>query len=814
MTTYATGNPLGSTAVKDLYDNAENVDNFVNGPDVGYVDRFNKFRKSWAGIEGDFQQFLMNSGYEFIGEYDDPGELTISARNQIFAKDGEFWRASATLALPYTTVNNWAIDQPKFVSVGDAVLRQDLADISDLTLGAALVGRAVRHFNTAAELLATPGRYDGDVAYLSGYFSSAPGVGSGLVRWRAGYAGSTDNGTRFPATGGAWERPILDDTVHLEWFGIVGDGVTLEDAKVRAAVAATPVGGTLVMPSREMTVLMDVPSLQGRWPAAANFNKEGMTVIGNHACIFKLKDFVSAYNDYTGVTAVGTFRVSRSNVRVHGLSVDANADHHYEIVAGGFKQWEELPSNRRPPSGFIVTVDDNAANVDSVKLIDCKVYRPLQGFYAAGNLSIVPGASLDDITFFQKTMPTNLVTNCEFDRCEVSYARGNDFINVSGTYDCRTTRCISRNSMYHSFRHYAGVESCLVDSCAAYTNYTEIASRWNETDLGYWRTNNPASADFKIQRSGYAIGATAAQTAANSGNVRRCVMSNNTMWYSANTDIGQSVIPGGIVDSTQHTLASFFIWQAVNGNQMLDNVSHNSPFIGVAYENSILSLNPATQGVVFRGGAVNNCAREGLFSIGTGPAFDSIAFTNCGIEGSGLGVWYVQGGATIINCPRRWERSTPNTLDLIKFVEYGTAGRAFISNNPVRGYTGAQINKLSTDIVHGTDGGGVSLTLLAGWATGSEPALITVDCAGNVTMTGRINTAAGGTDTFATLSGTLVMYRPREDTRFVLWQDSGSAGATIGMVTESVGDLSAVRGAVAAGTPVTIQANWKVDLRV
>ena len=30
MTTYNTGNPLGSTSPKDLYDNAENLDELVN----------------------------------------------------------------------------------------------------------------------------------------------------------------------------------------------------------------------------------------------------------------------------------------------------------------------------------------------------------------------------------------------------------------------------------------------------------------------------------------------------------------------------------------------------------------------------------------------------------------------------------------------------------------------------------------------------------------------------------------------------------------------------------------------------------------
>lgn len=134
MTTYNTGNPIGSTAAKDLYDNAENLDLLMNGPNDDYPDRLGVSRQSWRGMENDFNQFLINSGYEFIGDYDADGPLLISTANQVFTKDGEYWRAAASLALPYTTVNNWVIDQPKFVSVGDAVLRQDLSEPTGTTL--------------------------------------------------------------------------------------------------------------------------------------------------------------------------------------------------------------------------------------------------------------------------------------------------------------------------------------------------------------------------------------------------------------------------------------------------------------------------------------------------------------------------------------------------------------------------------------------------------------------------------------------------------------------------------------------------------
>lgn len=137
--TYDTsGEPLGSTAVKVLYNNASNLDDAVNSTERTWVDRppFRRTRKTFYGMEQDFSEFLLSSGYEFLGDYDADGPLTITKPNQIFTKDGEYWRPGPALELPYTTVNDWVVDQPKFVAVGDAALRQELAQLT----GANLVG--------------------------------------------------------------------------------------------------------------------------------------------------------------------------------------------------------------------------------------------------------------------------------------------------------------------------------------------------------------------------------------------------------------------------------------------------------------------------------------------------------------------------------------------------------------------------------------------------------------------------------------------------------------------------------------------------
>ena len=138
MTTYKTGNPIGSTKVKDLYDNAENLDEFVNSQSkLTHPDRRGVSRKTWHGMEQDFsgfmdlsdqafQQFLLSSGYEDIGEYG--AGLLIERRNQVFRYNDELYRAAADLELPYTTNGVWGDEGGGFVSVGDAVLRQQLSD--------------------------------------------------------------------------------------------------------------------------------------------------------------------------------------------------------------------------------------------------------------------------------------------------------------------------------------------------------------------------------------------------------------------------------------------------------------------------------------------------------------------------------------------------------------------------------------------------------------------------------------------------------------------------------------------------------------
>jgi len=125
--TYDTSDlPLGTTSPKALYNNASNMDDAMNSELPSWTDRFGRLRETFAGMEQAFSDFLLAAGYVDIGDYDLDGPLTITQRNQVFSHAGSYYRAGPSLVLPYTTVNNWALDESNFVLTGDATLRAEL----------------------------------------------------------------------------------------------------------------------------------------------------------------------------------------------------------------------------------------------------------------------------------------------------------------------------------------------------------------------------------------------------------------------------------------------------------------------------------------------------------------------------------------------------------------------------------------------------------------------------------------------------------------------------------------------------------------
>ncbi|MDQ5184071.1 hypothetical protein RCE24_23815, partial [Klebsiella variicola subsp. variicola] len=207
MSTYKTGNPLGSAAVKDLFDNAENLDFALNSlTALIWTDRLGKVRPSFFGMETSFlsqmasqesrftsqladqdtrfDTFIASSGYDIVGDYTvgtipEGNPLTITEYNQLIRYNNELYKLTAATDIPFTasgkTDETWtATDSAHFVSVGDAALRQNLGSSE----GFSLIGQAtysqIRNFTGSGNSIMCCGaetRLDG----AQGIFDQVPG---------------------------------------------------------------------------------------------------------------------------------------------------------------------------------------------------------------------------------------------------------------------------------------------------------------------------------------------------------------------------------------------------------------------------------------------------------------------------------------------------------------------------------------------------------------------------------------------------------------------------------------------------------------
>lgn len=164
--TYDTsGEPLGSTAVKVVYNNASNLDDAVNGEALTWTDRppFGRIRRTWYGMEQSFNEFLNGSGFEVVHlTYVDGVPLVVDRPTQFIDRSGLVYRVKLPQSFPLTLSGTWATDQALLLDVGDQSLRTALA----ATGGAGMIGYRMR---TVADRL-------NDVANVKDYGAIADGT--------------------------------------------------------------------------------------------------------------------------------------------------------------------------------------------------------------------------------------------------------------------------------------------------------------------------------------------------------------------------------------------------------------------------------------------------------------------------------------------------------------------------------------------------------------------------------------------------------------------------------------------------------------
>lgn len=235
--TYSTAHlPIGTTDVKALYNNASNFDEFSVSDSPAFTDRKGFRRRTIAGINAQFDQFLVSSGWVFANPVSYQAGIVLSLPNQIFERGGEYYRVAPGVSLPYTTTGVWASEQSNFVGIGDAPLRSELANTIDLGKGAAMLGRSVQVVQSIQDLPTLPIGAS-TTAFALGHTDAMDGGGGMYQYLGASVKADNDGSVKASTAGGAWELITANGTVTLKQFGVkFDDGVTNNRDRIQAAI--------------------------------------------------------------------------------------------------------------------------------------------------------------------------------------------------------------------------------------------------------------------------------------------------------------------------------------------------------------------------------------------------------------------------------------------------------------------------------------------------------------------------------------------------------------------------------------------------
>lgn len=194
--------PVPSTDIRNVVFAGAKLDEEVTGSSEYYTDRLgvnrltntgrnNQFNAAQADKEARFQQFLLSSGYVFLGDYED-GPFQFSARNQYIRYDNQYYRLNAATNVGFTTTGtdatSFANDVTHFVLMDGDTLRQDLGS-GEAGLGVNLVYGALKQVSITNFLpLADVIRFDnGELVNVDAAIAAAKAAGHEHVYFPNGH---------------------------------------------------------------------------------------------------------------------------------------------------------------------------------------------------------------------------------------------------------------------------------------------------------------------------------------------------------------------------------------------------------------------------------------------------------------------------------------------------------------------------------------------------------------------------------------------------------------------------------------------------
>lgn len=258
MTTTPTQLPVPSEKPQDLKFNAGKIDEFVTSMGWTYEDRFGSKHYTIEGISYLAQQVMASFGYVTLTDVTFTTGATVNGPNEVLfnTADNSYYKWSGSFAagpkiVPEnsTPETSGGVGPGKWLNVGDAALRSDLANggkaglvgyeeqTVELALDELFTGRDKDGFNKVGrflnliELRAFPPKAVGDIVnVVSAASESNEDIHYGGGNFQAIAKGSLvdDGGVIIvPATGAlAWKRVINDGFYSLDMFGAKPDGQT------------------------------------------------------------------------------------------------------------------------------------------------------------------------------------------------------------------------------------------------------------------------------------------------------------------------------------------------------------------------------------------------------------------------------------------------------------------------------------------------------------------------------------------------------------------------------------------------------------
>jgi len=226
---YNTGNPLGSSDPRDLRDNSENIDVMLNSTtETSHPDRIGTSRKTWHGMEIEFQDRMLGMAFTRVGTFAAGFTLTDARQVLLYETDGhEYgWTGAFPKVVPpaSTPAGTGGVGAGAWVDRSDVTLRSDMNIV-------------VKVFESVADMVADAVLIVGQKCRTLGYYAVGDGGGNDYEIVAAA-TGTDDGGSYIDLSGSGFQAKGLFSLgiVNPNQFGAHGNGVIDDSTSISAFI--------------------------------------------------------------------------------------------------------------------------------------------------------------------------------------------------------------------------------------------------------------------------------------------------------------------------------------------------------------------------------------------------------------------------------------------------------------------------------------------------------------------------------------------------------------------------------------------------